>query len=280
MSNNEPNDQDEFVVICKRVIYAGVLIILGLVATFIVEDIEHLPSDHPSQSVSPSQNTPIKQETAHQNTPQPANAPVSDTKEITIGFRVGGQITKMFFAELAEVKQGDILASLDKTPFEDAVKSAMAQLQTAKVNYINHLPTNSFNAIETAQTDVETAQHIYDVSYAELEKRGRMLIAGELDNVYNDDVQDEHDTKLNLEKMRRGLVQQKNTAANNPDRDDDKAAIQTAKNNLSNAEDNLTNTQLLAPSAGIIASRVSKVGDNVAAHAPVYILSVKTTENP
>lgn len=280
MANHDPNDKDKFVVACKRAIYVGVLIVLGLVVALMVEDIEHVPLDHPYQSVLLPQNVPVKQEAALQGAPQPANTPASDTQEVAVGFRVSGQITQMFFADHAEVKQGDILASLDQAPFEDAVTSAMAQVRTAQANYIENLPTRSFNAIEAARTEVETAQHTYDEAHAELKERGSLLVAGQLDNVYNDDVQDEHDTRLNLERMRRELVQQKNVAANNPDRDDDKAAIRLAQNNLALAESNLTDSQLLAPSAGIIASRVSEIGDNVAADAPVYTLSVPVTGMP
>jgi len=281
MAGNTPHDdQDEFIFASKRAIFVGVLIILVLLIYIMVENIENLPPDKPSQSALLPQNVPVKQEVVHQVTPQPASPPARDTQEVDVGFRVSGRIAEMFFAEHAEVKQGDILASLDQTPFEEALASAMAQLRAAQANYTSHLPTSSFNAIESARADVETAQHTYDVAHAELEKRGGLLIAGQLDNVYNDDVQDEHDTKLNLERIRRESVQQQNIAANNPDRDDDKAAIQIARNNVASAEANLADTQLLAPAAGIIVSRVSEVGATVPAGAAVYTLSVPRTAVP
>jgi len=275
--NNSHNDQDEFIFTGKRAIFVGVLIVLGLAIVIMVGDIENLPSDKPSQSASLPQNATVKQEVVHQVIPQPASVPVRDTQEVDVGFRVSGHIAEMFFAEHAEVKQGDILASLDQAPFEEALASAMAQLRTAQANYTSHLPTSSFNAIESARADIETAQHTYDVAHAELEKRGGLLIAGQLDNVYDDDVQNEHDSKLHLERIRRESVQQQNIAANNPDRDDDKAAIQIARNNVASAEANLADTQLRAPAAGIIASRVSEVGATVPVGAAVYTLSVPAT---
>jgi HlyD family secretion protein len=267
MIDNDPhNDSNKLT--SKKVFFAGMIIVLGLLVYMLVKDIKRIPSGNPEQDVS-------------QTTPQAPTPPASGTHDVPVAFRVSGRITNMFFAEHAKVQQGDILASLDKMPFEEALTAARAQLQVAQAEYNRsaHLPTSTFNAIEAARANVETAQHAYDAAHLELEKRRALLVAGELDNVYNDDVQNDHDAELNLERTRRELAHEED-AANNADRDADKASVQAAEANLAIAETNLADTQLLAPAAGIVASRASEVGATISEDTPVYILSVPKTPTP
>ncbi len=285
MADNDPNDNRNTILFAgKEAIIVGTLIVLGLAAYFMVSVIRDLPPDDPSQqaALKAPQDVPQKQEPPVQGPPQPASTPVSDTEEVTVGFRVSGRITQMFFAERAEVKQGDVLASLDKAPFEAVLASARSQLQAAQTAYNNspHLSTRSFNIIEAERANVETAQHTYDAAHTELEKRRALLVPGELDNVYNNNVQSEHDAKLNLERAQRKLAQQKNVIHNSMDRDDDKVALKLAQNNVADAEANLADTQLSAPASGIIASRVSEIGATVTVGAAVYTLSVPKAALP
>jgi len=262
MADNDPNnDENTFIFAGKRMVFAGMLIVLGLLVYIMVKDIQKLP---------------------HGNTSRVASAPANAAREVAVGFRVSGRINQMFFAEHAEVKQGDILASLDKVPFEEALAAAKAQLQVAQAEYnkSSHLPTSNFNAIEAARATVETAQHTYDTAHAELEKRRSIMVAGQMDNVYDDDVQNERDAELNLERTRRELAQQEDAAGNRPDRAANQAAVQAAQANVVIAETNLADTQLLAPAAGIIASRSGEIGATMPAGATVYTLSVPKTAAP
>jgi HlyD family secretion protein len=247
----------------KKLFFVGMLVALGLLIYLMTREIETLPPTHPPQHA------------ALQYAPQD-HPPASHARQITLGFPVAGRIEQMFFAEQASVKKGDVLASLDKKSFEEALANAKAQLQLAQADYNNsiHIPTSNFNAIEAARADVETAQHAYDEAHAELEKRRSILVAGELDNVYTDDVQDERDTKLDLQRARRKLAQEEDAAGNMRSRDEYKAAVQAAQANVNSAESDLAATQLIAPAAGIVISRSAEPGATVQANAPVYVLSV------
>jgi len=269
MAGNAPNNErDPFIVAEKKVMFAAIIIVLLLMAYIMVASIQEMPASVPSQQLVLK--TPASSET---------KKPADTAQEIAVKFLVSGRITQMFFVEHAQVKKGDILASLDRTPFEEALASARAQLQlvTAEYNKPTIIPTTAYNAIETARAAVEKAKYNYDITHAELEKRGKLLVAGETDNVYDDDVQNERDAELNLESKRRELARQQEIAANNPGQYVDKSAIQAAQMNVVIAETNLNDTQLLAPADGIIASRVSEIGATITTDSTIYILSIPLT---
>ena len=262
MAGDDPNnDRNAFIIAEKKAIYAVILIILVLVAYVIIDNIQ-------SPSLPIPQTAPMKAEIRGESE--------STTREVPVGFFVGGRITQMFVSEHAQVKQGDVLASIDRAPFVEALASARAKRQIAIVAYNQpiHLSTNAFNAIEASRSAVETAQYAYNNAHDDLEKHRNRLVAGQLDNVYNDDVQNEYDAKLNLEKTHRVLARQEYIAAHDPDRDADQSAMRATQEDISIAESNLVDTQLLAPTNGVIVSRLSEIGDTVFSGKAIYILSV------
>lgn len=60
-----------------------------------------------------------------------------DVRQVDIGFRVPGQVENLFFEEGDLVKKGDLLACLDKTPYDNQVKEAIASLNSIKVSFDN-----------------------------------------------------------------------------------------------------------------------------------------------
>jgi len=60
-----------------------------------------------------------------------------DVRQVDIGFRVAGQVMDLFFEEGAHVKQGTLMTTLDKTPYDSKVREAIAQLEAIKVNLDN-----------------------------------------------------------------------------------------------------------------------------------------------
>lgn len=60
-----------------------------------------------------------------------------DVREVDIGFRVSGQVEKLLFEEGDFVPQGTLMAYLDKTPYDDQVRQAAANLESIKANLKN-----------------------------------------------------------------------------------------------------------------------------------------------
>ncbi|MBF8263075.1 MAG: Efflux transporter periplasmic adaptor subunit [Parachlamydiales bacterium] len=60
-----------------------------------------------------------------------------DVRQVDIGFRVSGQVEKLCFEEGDFVRQGTLMAYLDKTPYDDQVRQAAANLESIKANLKN-----------------------------------------------------------------------------------------------------------------------------------------------
>ncbi len=60
-----------------------------------------------------------------------------DVRQVDIGFRVPGQVTSLVFEEGDIVKQGDLMCTLNKTPYDSQVREARANLEAIKVNLEN-----------------------------------------------------------------------------------------------------------------------------------------------
>jgi hypothetical protein len=58
-----------------------------------------------------------------------------DIREVNLGFRVGGRVAQMRFEEGDSVHAGDVMAVLDKAPFQHDLALALAQLETRRANY-------------------------------------------------------------------------------------------------------------------------------------------------
>jgi multidrug efflux pump subunit AcrA (membrane-fusion protein) len=263
----------------RRAALAVVLVALAGLGYAAFKEMRGLPPDH-AQRVSleiPGKDAPVRQTGWLQGMLEEPAAPAR--RELAVGFRITGNIAEMLLAEGAAFKKGDVLATLDKAPFEEALLSARAKLQLALAEYnkSTHLPPSIFHSIEAARANLETAEYAHDTAQAELERRRGTFTAGYaryVDNVYDNTAQNERDARLDMERKRRELAYLQDSAVNNMNLDAARAGLQAAYADVTLAETQLTDTRLLAPADGVIARRASEVGVNVPAGAPVYVLSI------
>lgn len=60
-----------------------------------------------------------------------------DVRQVDIGFRVPGQVAQLCFEEGDQVAKGALLTSLDKTPYDNQVRQAAANVESIKVSLEN-----------------------------------------------------------------------------------------------------------------------------------------------
>ena len=60
-----------------------------------------------------------------------------DVRLVDMGFRVAGRVDQLFFEEGDWVNQGDLLSSLDKTPYESQVAQAKANVEAVQAQFTN-----------------------------------------------------------------------------------------------------------------------------------------------
>jgi len=60
-----------------------------------------------------------------------------DIRQVDISFRVSGKVDQLYFEEGDFVRQGTLMAILEKTPYDDQVRQAAANLEAVKSNLKN-----------------------------------------------------------------------------------------------------------------------------------------------
>lgn len=110
-----------------------------------------------------------------------------DVRQVDIGFRVPGQVTKLVFEEGDKVTQGDLMTVLDKTPYDSQVRQAKANVEAIKVNlenaevlYKRRLDLIGVGGV--SQEDLDNSETNRDQLKANL-AQAEAALAGALDNL-------------------------------------------------------------------------------------------------
>jgi membrane fusion protein YbhG len=96
-----------------------------------------------------------------------------DVRQVDIGFRVSGQVEKLYYEEGDQVARGTLLTVLDKTPYNSEVEQAMANLDSVRFNLENAEMTYRRRAEllpigGVSQEDYDTAKTQRDMLIANL----------------------------------------------------------------------------------------------------------------
>lgn len=198
-----------------------------------------------------------------------------DIREVNLGFRVAGRVQQMLFDEGDMVKEGQLLASLDKVPFlnELALQKANVEQQAANVQKLE--AGSRPEEIEQARANVaarkaalENAQGVFQ-RQAQLEKRD---FASK--QAYENAAATLHDAEAQLKSAEEALK----LAIEGPRKEDiaaGHAALDAAKAQLDVAQTALNDTDLKAPADGVILTRAVEPGAIVSAGTTIYTLSLQ-----
>lgn len=91
-----------------------------------------------------------------------------DVRQVDIGFRVAGQVDKVLFEEGDQVRAGDLLTTLDKSPYDQQLNEAKAAVRVAEAGFVNaeRLFKRRKELIDVGGVSVENLQDI-ETSYLE-----------------------------------------------------------------------------------------------------------------
>lgn len=98
-----------------------------------------------------------------------------DVRQVDLGFRVNGRIEKMPYQEGDFVKQGSLVATLDKEPYADQVRQAEANMESIKASLANaernlRRRSDLIKDGSVAQEDLENAQSSVKIYSANLKQ--------------------------------------------------------------------------------------------------------------
>lgn len=197
-----------------------------------------------------------------------------EVREVQLAFRVGGRVAEILVDEGDAVQPGMLLARLDASPFADAMASARADIDVADAALTRQRNGNRPQEIAEAEAALRAAEAVAvnaDKEFArvsELAAKGfvsaaRVDAARAAKDSARAAIDEDRATLSLLREGTRGDVIAEGAAAR------DAAAARQRR-----IATDMADTQLFAPSAGVVQTRVQEPGAIVAAGAPVLAIAI------
>ena len=197
-----------------------------------------------------------------------------DIRQVDLGFRVSGRLAKMLFEEGDEVKTGDLLAVLDKAPYEASLAIAQGQLLQAEANYAKLVHGSRPQEIEEARALAREQQASFENADSTFTRqRNQLKVGSTSQQAYDDALTQRRETEALLKNALEALSLAEE-GFRQEDIDAGRAARETAEAQLQSAKIDLQDTEIHSPSDGIILTRVREPGAIVAPQSIVYSLTL------
>lgn len=197
-----------------------------------------------------------------------------DVRTVNLSFRVPGKLASLFVDEGARITAGDKLGQLDDAPYINALNKAKGVRETAKAQLA--LKESGYRTQEIAQAEALVAQKQAAWQYADnFYKRqqglaaSHVISANELDNAKNNRNQAYAALKAaqdSLNQYQSGFRQEEIAAA--------RGEWLQAEAAVAQAELDLQDTVLTAPSDGTILTRAIEPGTNINAGNSVFSVTL------
>ncbi len=197
-----------------------------------------------------------------------------DIRQVNLAFRVGGRIEKMPLEEGDKVMPGNVIAVLDKKPYQDSVNLYKAQVDESSAQLAKMQSGYRDEEIAKEKANVAERKASYELQQKNLERSKFLYEKNVISKQSYDEVVsrwgetksalDSANEYLNL--VSKGYREEDITAA--------KATLKAAEARLEQAKTSLEDTEIKSPSEGIILTRVMEPGSIVAAGQTVYTLSL------
>ncbi|RVG81158.1 secretion protein HlyD [Sinorhizobium meliloti] len=197
-----------------------------------------------------------------------------DIRQVSLGFRVSGRIAELRVDEGDSVKAGDVIATLDAEPFRQVVGAAEAEAEVTRAT-LAKLRAGA-RAAEIAQARATHEERLAELENAKLafERAKQLRPNGTISQAELDQANASRaaaDARARSAREALVLLEEGNRA------EDIAAAAAQANAATAKADSariSLEDTQLAAPSDGVILSRVRETGAIVSPADIVYVLSL------
>lgn len=197
-----------------------------------------------------------------------------EVRQVNLGFKVAGRIKKLFVDEGAAVVEGQNLAALDKVYFEDSLAQAEAQRGQAAATLAKMETGNRPEEIAQAQALVAEREANLANAKVTLDRAEKLLkTAVGTQKTYDDALATLRQTDAQLNSARQALHLMK-IGFRKEDVDFARAQLAEKEAAVQVAERQLADADLVAPSAGVVLSRVREAGAIVNAGDTVFVLSL------
>jgi HlyD family secretion protein len=197
-----------------------------------------------------------------------------DIRQVELGFRVAGRIQQMQLEEGQSVNAGAPMAVLDPRTFEDELRADRADVDAQDANLQKLIAGSRPAEIARGKAAVDEAKAAQDNARLELRRAERLVNDGTLsrsncDNAVSTSRQADARVASAADSLRllvQGTRAEDIAAA--------RATLALARARLASAQTALDDSRLIAPSDGVVISRVREPGAIVAPNDIVYVLSL------
>jgi HlyD family secretion protein len=197
-----------------------------------------------------------------------------EVRQVNLGFKVGGRIEKLGVDEGDVIRAGQVLASLEKVYFEDALAQTRAQRDQMAANYAKLRAGNRPEEIAEARALVAEREATLTNARVTLQRAKTLLNTPAGSQKAFDDAQAaERQADAQLNSAREALRLQE-AGFRKEDIELGKAQLGEREAAVKVADRNSIDADLIAPSNGTVLSRVREVGAIVAPGETVFVLSL------
>lgn len=199
-----------------------------------------------------------------------------EVRQVNLGFKVSGRIAALNVDEGARVEAGEKLASLDAVYFEDNLRQMRAQRDQSAANLAKMIAGNRPQEIAQAEALVAEREAASANAKVSLDRATQLLkSAAGTQKTYDDAAALNRQTTAQLASANEALRLMK---AGFREEDIDLARAQLADKEaaIRIAERQRIDADLMAPTAGVVLSRVRELGAIVNAGETVFVLSLTT----
>lgn len=180
-----------------------------------------------------------------------ATGKIEPITKIEVKSKASGIVTKLFVDANDKVKEGQVLAQLDRDEIEAQVRSQEAQLQSSEANLAAAKADLQRAQIDAEGVDIPTLKRAYDRAL-QMEKDGVVSAAAK------DDAQRAYEMAVNKQQVAKSVV-----AVDKAKVKQGEADVARSHASLAQLKEQLSYTTITSPIDGVVLSREVEMGDAV-----------------
>ncbi|MDR3087773.1 MAG: secretion protein HlyD [Azoarcus sp.] len=198
-----------------------------------------------------------------------------DIREVELAFRQPGRVSGLTVDEGASVREGELLAELDDTPYRDMMLAAQASVAQAVAELEKLRSGSRSQEIAQAREAVRQAEAAAIEAEREHERQNSLVESGAVSARAADVARSARDRSRAALAAARQALSLLLEGARQEDIAVAEARLAAAEAQLAQARTALADTRLVSPSDAVVSTRMREVGSMVTANTPIYALSLQ-----
>lgn len=197
-----------------------------------------------------------------------------DIRQVQLGFRVGGRVREVLVDEGDTVVSGQILARLDAAPYRDALLLAQARKDSAAAALEKAVNGPRMGEIEKARATVDELSASLYLAQLTYERNENLLAANAVSREAFDQAAASRDAAQGRLRASVETLELLFDGTRKEDIETARAELRAMEASAASAQTSLADTDLFAPSGGVVISRVRETGAVVAAGETALVVSL------